>query len=140
MLPLARMKASVDKASIAGLLIGLIGIIGGLLLEGGKLSQILQPTAAMIVFGGTAGAVLLQFPLPVVTGAVRNLARVFLDQGEDLEIGIKLLVYLANRARREGIVRLDSELDQISDPFLRKALMLAVERTEPQEVRKVIEH
>jgi chemotaxis protein MotA len=73
------MKASVDKASIAGLLIGLVGIIGGLLLEGGKLSQILQPTAAMIVFGGTAGAVLLQFPLPVVTSAVRNLARVFLD-------------------------------------------------------------
>jgi len=84
------MKASVDKASIAGLLLGLIGIIGGLMLEGGKLSQILQPTAAMIVFGGTAGAVLLQFPLPVVTGAVRNLARVFIDRGEDVEVGIKL--------------------------------------------------
>jgi chemotaxis protein MotA len=133
------MKASVDKASIAGLLLGLIGIIGGLMLEGGKLSQILQPTAAMIVFGGTAGAVLLQFPLPVVTGAVRNLARVFIDRGEDVEVGIKLLVHLANRARREGIVRLDSELDQISDPFLRKALMLAVDGTEPQELRSIME-
>jgi chemotaxis protein MotA len=133
------MKASVDKASIAGLLLGLFGIIGGLLLEGGKLSQILQPTAAMIVFGGTAGAVLLQFPLPVVTSAVRNLARVFLDQGEDLEVGIKLLVRLANRARREGIVHLDSELDRIGDPFLRKSLMLAVDGTEPHELRKIME-
>jgi chemotaxis protein MotA len=93
----------------------------------------------MIVFGGTAGAVLLQFPLPVVTGAVRNLARVFVDQSEDVEAGIKLLVHLANRARREGIVRLDSELDQIGDPFLRKALMLAVDGTEPQELRSIME-
>ena len=55
-----------DKASVSGMLLGLGGIVGGLLLEGGKVSQILQPTAALIVFGGTAGAVLIQFPLPVV--------------------------------------------------------------------------
>ena len=55
-----------DKSSFIGLIVGVGGIIAGLLLEGGKISQILQPTAAMIVFGGTLGAVLLQFPLPVV--------------------------------------------------------------------------
>jgi chemotaxis protein MotA len=50
-----------------------------------------------------------------------------------------MLVHLANRARREGIVRLDSELDQINDPFLRKAVMLAVDGTEPQELRSIME-
>jgi chemotaxis protein MotA len=129
----------VDKASIGGVLLGVTGVIGGLLLEGGKISQILQPTAAMIVFGGTAGAVLLQFPLPVVINALRSLARVFLEPGENLESGIELLVRLANRARREGIVRLDSELENIYDPFLKKALMLAVDGTEPQELRKIME-
>jgi chemotaxis protein MotA len=133
------MKNSLDKASIGGLLVGFAAIIGGLLLEGGKISQILQPTAAMIVFGGTSGAVLLHFPLPVVTSALRSLARVFLESEEDLEAGIKLLVHLANRARREGIVRLDSELEQIGDPFLRRALMLAVDGTEPQELRDIME-
>ena len=128
-----------DKASFGGLLVGLTGIIGGLLLEGGKLSQILQPTAAMIVFGGTAGAVLLQFPLPVVTSALRSLARVFLSPREDLESGIILLVRFADRARREGIVKLDSELDQVTDPFLKKSLMLAVDGTEPQELRSIME-
>ena len=128
-----------DKASIGGLLIGLTGIIGGLLLEGGRLSQILQPTAAMIVFGGTAGAVLLQFPLPVVANALRSLARVFLDPHQDLESGIGLLVRFANRARREGIVHLDSELEQVADPFLKKSLMLAVDGTEPQELRSIME-
>ena len=129
----------VDKASIGGLLVGLTGIIGGLLLEGGHLSQILQPTAAMIVFGGTAGAVLLQFPLPVVASALRSLARVFLDPQEDLEAGIAQLVHFANRARREGIVKLDSEIEQIADPFLKKSLMLAVDGTEPQELRSIME-
>lgn len=129
----------VDKASIGGLIVGLTGIIGGLLLEGGRLSQILQPTAAMIVFGGTAGAVLLQFPLSVVASAFRSLAQVFMEPGDDLESGIKLLVRLANRARREGIVHLDSELEQIADPFLKKGIMLAVDGTEPQELRDILE-
>jgi chemotaxis protein MotA len=93
----------------------------------------------MIVFGGTAGAVLLQFPLSVVGNAFRSLATVFFASGEKLESGIELLVRLGNLARREGIVRLDSELENIEDPFLRKALMLAVDGTEPQELRKIMD-
>jgi chemotaxis protein MotA len=128
-----------DKASVGGVLLGLFGVVGGLLLEGGQVSQILQPTAAMIVFGGTAGAVLLQFPLPVVVNALRSLTTVFFASGEKLESGIELLVRLANVARREGIVKLDSELENIEDSFLRKALMLAVDGTEPQELRKIMD-
>ena len=61
-----RRTRRVDKSSFMGIIVGLGGIIAGLLLEGGKLAQVLQPTAAIIVFGGTLGAVLLQFPMPVV--------------------------------------------------------------------------
>jgi chemotaxis protein MotA len=129
----------VDKASVSGLLLGLAGIIGGLLLEGGKVSQILQPTAAMIVFGGTAGAVLIQFPLPVVSSAVQRLAGVFFEPPTNLESAINLLVNFANIARRRGIVALDAELSQVNDPFLKKMLMLAVDGTEPRELRKIAE-
>jgi len=94
----------VDKASIGGVLLGLCGIVGGLLLEGGNLSQILQPTAAMIVFGGTAGAVLIQFPLPVVMQSLRRLAGVFFESRARLETSLDLLVSLSNIARRYGIV------------------------------------
>ena len=66
-----------DKSSVGGIVLAIGGILAGLLLEGGNLRQILQPTAAMIVFGGTLGAVMLQFPLPVVLNAVRRLASVF---------------------------------------------------------------
>ncbi|HJU12250.1 MAG TPA: motility-associated protein, partial [Candidatus Binataceae bacterium] len=81
-----------DKASVSGMLLGLAGIIGGLLLEGGKVSQVLQPTAAMIVFGGTAGAVLIQFPLPAVFGAVRRLAGIFFEPAATVQSAIEQLV------------------------------------------------
>ena len=66
-----------DKASIVGAFLAVAGIIAGLLIEGGNLGQILQPTAALIVFGGTMGAVLLQFPLSTVISAFRRMALVF---------------------------------------------------------------
>ncbi|HXZ40042.1 MAG TPA: flagellar motor protein [Terriglobales bacterium] len=128
-----------DKASWGGVALGLGGIVGGLLLEGGNLSQVLQPTAAMIVFGGTTGAVLLQFPLPVVTKAARSLAHVFLQPNRNPDKTVQELVKYANRARREGIVSLDAELESINEPFLKKSLMLAVDGTEPQELRSIME-
>ena len=66
-----------DKASIGGVLLAMAGIVAGLLMEGGNLGQILQPTAALIVFGGTMGAVLLQFPLTTVAAAFRRMTHVF---------------------------------------------------------------
>jgi len=129
----------VDKASWSGVLLGLIGIVGGLLLEGGSVSQILQPTAAMIVFGGTLGAILLQFPLPVVFSAFRRLAHVFFEPNRDPREAVRQLVHYANQARRNGIVSLDAELEDIQDLFMKKCLMLAVDGTEPQELRKMME-
>jgi chemotaxis protein MotA len=129
----------VDKASWGGVALGLGGVVGGLLLEGGSLSQVLQPTAALIVFGGTAGAVLIQFPLPVVLKAVRRLAHVFWQPKRNSREMVRELVRYANRARRQGIVSLDSELEQIQEPFLKKSLMLAVDGTEPQELRSMME-
>jgi chemotaxis protein MotA len=129
----------VDKATVIGILVALGGILAGLLLEGGHLSQVVQPTAAMIVFGGTLGAVLIQFPLTVALHALRRLAHIFANPKSDPHRTVTDLVQYAQRARREGIVSLDRELSSISDPFLKKALMLAIDGTEPQELRKVME-
>jgi len=128
-----------DKSSFAGLVIALGGIILGLMLEGGKFAQVLQPTAAIIVFGGTLGAVMLQFPLRVVFAAFRSLGAVFFDHSRDPQSLIGEIVGYAHKARKEGIVSLDSELEAIQDPFLKKTLMLAIDGTEPQEIRKMME-
>lgn len=68
-----------DKATWLGIVLGVGAIVGGLLLERGSLSQVMQPTAAMIVFGGTFGAVLIQFPLAIAVGAYKRLAQVFIQ-------------------------------------------------------------
>lgn len=128
-----------DKATFTGLLVAIGGIVLGLLLEGGNLSQILQPTAAMIVFGGTFGAILVQFPLAVVFGAVRRLATIFFDRQTDSLRRVKELVGYANQARRAGIISLDEDLRGIDQPFLKRSLMLAIDGTEPQELRKMMD-
>jgi chemotaxis protein MotA len=127
-----------DKGSIGGVFLAIAGIIAGLLMEGGNLGQILQPTAALIVFGGTMGAVLAQFPLATVLAAFRSLAHVFSAPRRHNDQLVHLLVTFANKARRNGVVSLDSDLQTIHDPFLRQALMLAVDGTEPAELRKIM--
>jgi chemotaxis protein MotA len=128
-----------DKSSLLGVAVAIGGILLGLLLEGGRITQILQPTAAMIVFGGTLGAVMIQFPLRVVFAAAKRLGQVFVDNSQDPNELIQEIVGYAQKARKEGIVSLDNELSSIGDPFLRKSLMLAVDGTEPQEIRKMME-
>lgn len=128
-----------DIASIGGILLALAGILAGMMIEGGNIGQITQPTAAMIVCGGTAGAVLLQFPLKIFLSAVKQLMKVFFSGSHDSETVLKQLVEFGNKARKSGIVSLDGDLASVTDPFLRQALMLAVDGTEPAEVRKIMQ-
>jgi len=127
-----------DKASIGGVFLAVTGIVAGLLIEGGNLGQVLQPTAALIVFGGTMGAVLLQFPLTTVAAAFRSLVHIFAaPRRQDAQI-VNQLVAFANKARRQGVVSLDADLQTIQDPFMKQTLMLAVDGTEPVELRKIM--
>ena len=128
-----------DKSSLIGIFLAVGGILAGLLIEGGNLRQIVQPTAAMIVFGGTLGAVMLQFPLPVVLQAMRRFGSVFVTPKENPQDTIRRLVDFAQKARRSGVVSLDAELPEIEEPFLKRSLMLAVDGTEPEELRKIME-
>ncbi len=128
-----------DFASVTGLAVALIGIVGGLLMEGGKIGDIAQLTAAIIVLGGTAGAVMVSTPLKVLTSAMRRLTSVFMDSSPDLEGAAEDIIGYATKARKSGLVSLEQESEQITDPFLRKALSLAVDGTDLQEMRKMLE-
>lgn len=128
-----------DIASIAGILLALAGILGGLILEGGTLRQITQPTALMIVLGGTLGAVMLEYPVAVLGAAARRFFSVFRSRGRESEAVLAQLVNFAVKARRSGIVSLDADLDGVADPFLRQALMLAIDGTEPAAVRRIMQ-
>ena len=128
-----------DKSTLTGIILAVVGILAGLVLEGGRLGQILQPTAAMIVIGGTIGAVMVQFPLPTVLRAGKSLSQVFVEKANGSDKLVKTLVDFAQKARKDGIVSLDADLPNIQEGFLKKSLMLAVDGTEPEELRKMME-
>jgi len=128
-----------DIASVGGILLAIIGILGGLKMEGGSLAQVTQPTAMMIVLGGTMGAVMLQFPLNIVIAALRQFMRVFFFAGLKSEAIVAQLTVFAARARTSGILSLDAELPGVEDPFLKQALMLAIDGTEPAAVRQIMQ-
>lgn len=128
-----------DRSTFGGILIALLGIGCGLVLEGGRLAQVIQPTAALIVIGGTLGAVMVQFPLPVVVQAFVHLKDVFLNPESESDAIVQNLLRYAYKARKEGLLSLDTELAKIQDPFLKESLMLAVDGVNASDLRKMME-
>src|ERR1041384_2394269 len=108
-----------DLATFAGLLLAIAGILGGLLLEGGKIQDVSQMTAAMIVLGGTLGAVMVPTPLAVLRSAVKQLRTVFFEKAEAPDAAIEEIITYATKARKNGIVALEQDADAGADKFLR---------------------
>ena len=127
------------RSALGGIGFALTGIALGLYLDGGKINQMLQPTAALIVFGGTFGAVIVQFPWTVVIQAIKQLKRVFIGEEDAAAKLIEELIRYAVKARRHGLVSLDGDLESIENPFLRKTLTLAVDGTRSVELRQAME-
>jgi len=137
--PKAPPKSRPDLSTLIGIVIALGGIIGGLLLEKGNILDIAQITAAMIVLGGTFGAVLITTPLPVALRALRSVRGVFFEPGVSPAAITESLVRFASNARKNGIVSLEGDVAAIPDPFLRKAMSLAVDGADLQELRHIME-
>ena len=128
-----------DLATLGGIALALAGILGGLILEKGSIMDLAQMTAAMIVLGGTFGAVLVTTPLPIFMRGLKGFGGVFFNKATSPSATIDSLIHYATVARKNGIVSLESEAASISDPFMRKALDLAVDGTDLQELRKMME-
>src|ERR1700691_751024 len=127
-----------DIATLGGLALAAGCILGGLVIEGGKLTDIAQVTALMIVLGGTVGAVMVTTPWKTLIRAFKYLGNVFFEQGEDPQEVIEEIIAYATKARKNSIISLESELPNIADPFLRKAISLSVDGTDLQELRKMM--
>ena len=128
-----------DFASILGVAVALGGILGGLVMEGGKVSDVTQVTAAIIVLGGTLGAVMVTSPMAALVGAAKSLKKVFFEETVHPEAAVEEIIGYATKARKSSIISLEEDLDKIPDPFLRKALSLAVDGTDLKELRTMME-
>lgn len=120
-------------AALAGLLIGVV-------LEGGNPMAFMNLPAALIVFGGTFGATFAATSFEQMREIPALYKRVMDDERPDLQARVDLLVGYAERARRDGLLALDEEIQGLDDEFTRKGLQLVVDGTDPELVREILEN
>ena len=128
-----------DLATVLGIVIALGGILIGQAIEGGSLLQIIQPTAGLIVFGGTLGATMIGFPMSVIKQAAADFLHMIKEEKVEPNAVIDEIIKFTNKARREGIISLEKDAAGIEDEFFRKAIMMAVDGSEPKELRQTME-
>ena len=104
-----------DKISVVGLLLGVVAIVGGQILEGGNVASLSQPTALLIVLGGTMGAVMLQSPYATFMRGVRMVRWVWYPPVVDYRLLIKQVSNWSQISRREGLLALENAINQLKD-------------------------
>jgi len=129
-----------DIFALIGMVLGVGFILVGQAMEGGNVGQLLQITAAFIVLGGTSGAVVLSFPPAVLKEAVMLFKDVIMPPKVDLEGLITEIVNFATKARKEGVIALEKESVNASDPLLRFGLEIVADGTDPTLVRGMLEN
>ncbi|RJQ46082.1 MAG: flagellar motor protein [Nitrospiraceae bacterium] len=130
-----------NKASIIGILLGIVAILGGNMIEGGRVASVVQGSAALIVFGGTFGATFLSFSLQDIRLALQSLKQVFIHDRllpEDHSV-IKDIIELSSKARKNGILSLEKDLQNIRYVFFRRAIRLVIDGIDPKLLRKTLE-
>lgn len=123
-----------------GLILGVCGVVVGQILEGGHLSQLTVPTAALIVFGGTLGATILSSTPHELKGAIKGGIKVFFGGKKDHHALIKQLIQIAGVARREGILALERVVKDIKDPFFSNNLRHIVDGYDPKIMAEMMEN
>ena len=128
-----------EVSMIAAFFIAIVSLAGGFMWDGGHLSALIKPSAALIVFGGTAGCTFFSFSFDEIKN-VPTLYKIALQsRKQDPAEVIELIVGLADEARREGLLFLENRLGEVNDPFLRKGIQLVVDGTDPELVRSIMD-
>jgi chemotaxis protein MotA len=129
----------VQITTVVGTLIGIFAIFGGALLEGLHLTALLQPTAALIVLGGTLAAVMVSFPRDDLRTALRAVPNVFNATAVDLGPVIDEIVTVATHARKEGLLAMEPVRQGLQDPLLKKSLKYVIDGYDPQTVGAILD-
>jgi len=128
-----------DKISFAGLVLSLVAILGGQVLEGGNVASLAQPTALLIVLGGTLGAVLLQTPFHILRRGFRMAKWVWVPPVIEQKGMIDQILKWSQVSRREGLLVLENYIPVVKDEFTRKGLQLLVDGADPERIRELLE-
>ncbi|MGY0632979.1 flagellar motor protein [Luteimonas sp. A478] len=128
-----------DILSLIGILLGLFSILGGTMLKGAGLASLWSPAAFAIVIVGTVAAIFLQTPGPVFSRALKIARWTFQPPVADRRVLVDQLLEWSNASRRQGLLWLENQVEEQSDPFVRKGLQMLVDGVEPEAIRHMLE-
>ena len=128
-----------DWASLAGLVLVVVGILFGQLIEGGRLSSLIQPAAFVIVVVGTIGAVLLQSRMPIFLRGIRMMKWIVTLPEDTSRKNVQDALIWSVVARREGFLSLERYMESSKDPFIGKGLRLVIDGIDPTRLKEILD-
>lgn len=128
-----------DKSSIIGIVLGFVAVGIGMVLKGVGIVALINPAALLIIFVGTAASVCIAFPMSTLKKIPSLFKIIFTDKNEfEIKELIGMFSKWADQTRREGILSLERQVEEVEDPFLSSGLQLAVDGQSPEFIRDVM--
>jgi chemotaxis protein MotA len=127
-----------DLATIIGVLVA-FGMVFMGIMSGSPLTLFVDIPSVLITIGGTFGIIFINYPLKDVFGVIKVIKNVFIDEKRSSQGLISTFVDFATRARKEGLLALESATSELRDPFFKQGLELVIDGLEPQSIREILE-
>jgi chemotaxis protein MotA len=134
-----RPRKRLDMSTLLGIPAGVAIVLLAQVLEGAPARALWQPTAALVVFGGTLAAVCVSYSSALVRRTVRAVRDAFVTRNEPPHAVLEHILRFSQISRRKGVIALEPEIDRAPDDFLRAALALAVDGTNAKVTRQILE-
>jgi chemotaxis protein MotA len=135
-----RLTERVDFATLGGLIGGIALIMVAIAIEKGVIGNYVSPSAFMMVLGGAFMSACVAFPMERVTESFSLFLRVLRTETHDPAPLVETLVRITQKARREGLLALESDIEEIPDDFMKRGLRLVVDGTDPEVLREILEN
>lgn len=128
-----------DIGTVLGIILAVAAVLAGIILGGGSIGAMIDVTSILVVCVGTIGATVISFPLARMLKLHSVILKSIFSKPSDVPATIKDLVSYAEVARREGILSLENVISDMRDPFIVRGIKMAVDGTDPELIRTIME-
>ncbi|MCX7747090.1 MAG: flagellar motor stator protein MotA [Clostridia bacterium] len=130
-----------DFFLIIGIVVGLCSVVVGMIVKGANVAVLMNPAAAIIILVGTMAAVMNSFPQKEFLNIPKIIGVLFKNKAnEDPSTLVLKFVDMAQKARKDGLLSLEQEIQTIEDPFIKKGLSMVIDGLEGESIREVLNH
>ncbi|WLR50243.1 flagellar motor protein MotP [Bacillus tianshenii] len=129
-----------DAMTPVGIVVGLLMMFFGIFSNGGVggILSFIQVASIVIVFGGLVGGLLINYNINELKMTFKVVKEAFNQEQQDVKSLIQIFVHLSDKARREGLLALETEMVDVQDPFIKKGILLAVDGIEPDVISDIM--